>query len=406
MSRLRAAAVALTLGTSFVATAADVTRVASSFEDDDPFGLFIDVGLEHSERRTKILREVLPGPANPSGTRQLIPEMRSSLYDTRVNIDVAAGISRDVEFSVGLPIILLRNEYWGYEEGRGSGTSSVYGRDSDNLFVLPSRAFRNGLGNARFGLAWAVFNQKKDDTKPTWVVRLDYEAPTAKVLDPTEGLRYQGKDDTAFSNVGDRVHKYTLSTALSRQIGAAEPYFKMAWTLPVRGPGAYSNCQHPEKLQDPANCGSADWPRSETGIDPSHVVSLMFGSEFQLSEQRQRRFKLDVRSLANYVSAGRYYNELSGVLGKLLTTGDYLQVGGQLGLTGEVNQVLSVRGTAMFLYNTDHALTDEKPDGDSNGDGTVTANPNYDPRTDSPSRRFYASQSKDLRFNVTATFKF
>ena len=138
------------------------------------------------------------------------------------------------------------------------------------------------------------------------------------------------------------------------------------------------------------------------------MLGVVFGSEFQLTEQPKRKFKLDVRTLANYVSAGRTYNEMSGLLGRLLTTGDYLQFGGQLGLTAEINQVLSVRGTAMFLYNTDHALTDEKPGRDTDGDGEddITGNPNYDPRTDGPSQRFYASQSKDLRFNVTATFKF
>ena len=53
MSRLRAVLAALMLGAPFVASAAEVTRVASSFEDDDPFGMFIDVGFE----RTAAARE-------------------------------------------------------------------------------------------------------------------------------------------------------------------------------------------------------------------------------------------------------------------------------------------------------------------------------------------------------------
>ena len=69
MSRLRAVVAALTLGVPFVATAADVTRVASSFEDEDPFGMFIDANIEHSRRRTKIFCEALPLQTT-GGTRQ------------------------------------------------------------------------------------------------------------------------------------------------------------------------------------------------------------------------------------------------------------------------------------------------------------------------------------------------
>ena len=302
MSRLLAVSAALALGTPFVATAADITRVASSFEDDDPFGLFIDVGLEHSERRTRILREVtVLGTSEP---RQLLPELQYSSYDTRLNIDVAAGISRDVEFSFGLPVVLFRNEYWGIAPGHNERTVAAEG-----LFTPPTSAYRIGLGNARFGLAWAIFNQLKDDTKPTWVARIDYEAPTAAVLDPSldtvNGPR---------TPVGDRVHKYSLSTALSRRIGVADPYFKMFWTIPVRGPGVYNNCQHRELLVQGANCSSPDWPSSETGINSPHIVGAVFGSEFEVFRSPHQKFTLDVRFMNNYVGEGRYYNDLSGAL--------------------------------------------------------------------------------------------
>ncbi|WP_434390782.1 hypothetical protein [Melittangium boletus] len=411
MSRLRAVAAALSLGMPFVATAADVTRVASSFEENDPFGLFIDAGIEHTIRRTHILRELAtPETVEGRAPRELRSAFNYSQYETRLNVDVAAGISQDVEFSFGLPFILFRNEYGDYAEGvtagapilanlpaRATGTENGY------------RAYRLGLGNARFGLAWAIFNQKKDDTKPTWVARFHYEAPTAARLDPSVDTY---SDGTSRTPVGDRVHKYTLSTALSRQIGLAEPYFKASWTIPVRGPGAYSNCDNPGLLDagSRGNCGptglAAGWTRAATGLQAPHVVGVVVGSEFQIIDNPVRNIRLDVRALGNFVGAGRYYNELSGALGKMLTTSEYLQVGGQAGLTVRVSGFLAIRGTAMFLYNTDHALTGEKPEEDPTGGTTLSANPSHDPRWDAAGTRFFASESKDFRFDATALFTF
>jgi hypothetical protein len=428
MSRLRAVVAALTLGAPFVATAADVTRVASSFEDDDPFGMFIDVSVEHTRRRTKILREALP--TQPGGTRQLASELWHKRFDTRLNLGLAMGISRDVELSFGLPIVLARDENWSFVSGRSPESSSILnnclrangaltdpscpttGAFTQPLFAVPLEAFRGGLDNMHFGLAWAIFNQRKDDTKPTWVVGLDYEAPTAERLDPGVPTTSDNRGP-----IGDRVHKYMLYTALSRQIGIAEPYFRMHYTIPVRGPGAYSNCDNPfldpQNLGRWENCGLPGWDRKTTGIQVPHTVGMTFGSEFLVHDKPNRRFALDLRAIGNYVSEGRYYNELSGALRKLLYTGDYMQMGGQVAVTAQLSDLLSVRGSGAYLFNTDHVLTDESIGKDLDGNGSVDLtnnpaelNPNFDFRTDFVSRRFHASESRDIHLELSATLRF
>ena len=427
MSRLRAVVAALTLGTPLVATAADVTRVATSFEDDDPFGMFLDVNFEHTRRRTKIMRETLPTDA---GTRQLASELWHKEFDTRLNLGLTVGIFRDVELSFGLPVVLARNESWNFTSETHPSTSTILnnclrangsltnpacattGAGEVPLFAVPLEAFRGGLGNMHFGLAWAIFNQRKDDTKPTWVVGLDYEAPTAKLLDPS--ILTAGDNRGA---VGDRVHKYTLYTALSRKSGIADPYFRMHYTIPVRGPGAYSNCDQlfvePQNLGRPENCGMPGWDRKTTGIQAPHTGGVTFGAEFLVYDQPNRKFALDLRGIGNYVSEGRYYNQLSGALRKLLYTGDYLQMGGQVALTARLSDMLSVRGSGTYLYNTDHALTDEKIGKDLDGNGSVDLtdnpaeiNPNFDFRTDFVSRRFHASESRDIRIELSGTLSF
>jgi hypothetical protein len=104
---------------------------------------------------------------------------------------------------------------------------------------------------------------------------------------------------------------------------------------------------------------------------------------------------------------------MSGALRKLLYTGDYLQMGGQVALTARLSDMLSVRGSGTYLYNTDHALTDEKIGKDLDGNGSVDLtdnpaeiNPNFDFRTDFVSRRFHASESRDIRIELSGTLSF
>jgi hypothetical protein len=287
--------------------------------------------------------------------------------------------------------------------------------------AIPSTSKRGGLGNMHFGLAYAFFNQNRDDTKPMWIVGVDYEAPTAKLRDPSQLNTEAGER----GNVGDRVHKYTFYTSLSRKIGVADPYFRLHYTLPVQGPGIYSNCFNralstepghegefvSPTLGAPENCFTGPWSRKETGIHAPHMGGFLFGTEFTAftDNTKNQKFALDLRVMGNYVSEGRYYNELSSAVGKLLATQDYFQVGGQVGAVASAGEAFTLRASGQFLYNTDHALTNEQIGKDVNNNTVidVTAspeelNPNFDFRTDLVSRRFRATESKTFRLELSA----
>lgn len=431
MHRFRAVIAALTLGVPFAASAAEITRIASSFEEDDPFDLFFDVSFERSQTRAKIVREQLPS-ATPAEAPDSVREVNELWYkgvDARLNLAVAFGLWKDLEFNFKLPIVFQQNETWNFVSGTGQGnstiTNSCYNADGSpysaegcvgRLFQMPQESYRGGLGNVHFGLAYAFFNQEKDDTKPTWIVGIDYEAPTGKQRDPSLD---NTDPDGDRGNVGDRVHKYQLYTSFSRRMGVAEPYFKASHTIPVRGPGAYSNCDQsgatPPNLGAPGNCYRDIWTRQETGIKAPSQTALTFGMElvpFQNATKSQK-LTLDLRLLGNYVGRGRYYNELSSALRKLLTSEDYFQVGGQVGVTARAAEAFTIRASGNFLYNTDHLLTTESIGQDLNGDGTVDTapgsgelNPTFDWRYDAVSRRFRAIQSTTFRFDLGATFSF
>lgn len=407
--------------------AAELTRIASSFEEDDPFSLFLDVGFERTQEKAKITREQ-HDPAN----NQLIDatEVHYRGVDSRLNFDAHIGIYRDLEFRIGLPIIFSATESYRYVSGTGDENSTITnnclqangeltdpscpatGVGAQPLFPVPGEVYRGGVGNLRMGMSYAFFNQKRDDTKPTWLVSFDYEAPTAALLDPTVPT---AKD--ARGNVGDRFHKYTFGTALSRRIGAADPYFKAWYTVPFRGPGWYSNCDDPDprRMARPENCNTDNWSRAETGTILPHRGGFAVGTEIIPFDQPEDHQKLaiDVRGIANYVSEGRYYNPLSGALNKMLWTGDYAQVGGHLGIVANAAEYFNIRASGSLLYNTEHFLTDEEIGKDVDGNDRIQLdenpqeiNPTFDYRIDTVSRRFRTSEDYVFTLNIAAEFSF
>lgn len=415
----------------FASTAfgAEITQVASSFEPNDPFGMRIDLGFERTQQRGKIVREWYQ-----LSEIQEVTELRFTSYDARMNVDLHVGLWQDVEFHFGLPFVFLRDSFWGFAAGTDESNTTIYrncqgpngqllgategcpapGSGTGRLFAVDetARSFRGGLGDLTFGLAYAPFNQKKDDTKPTWVVGIDYSAPTASRLEPALPTAEDSR-----GNLGDRVHRYKFYTAISKRIGSIDPYFKVHYTLPYKGPGWYSNCDQrgTGTLGRPENCDLENWGRAATGVQPPHVGGIVFGTEFVPFEvpAKFQKFAIDLRAMATYVSEGRTYNELSDLLKKLLYTSDYLQLGGQLGIHAQAAEFISLSVTASLQYNTEHTLTAEQVGKDLNGNGQVDIstepeeiNPNFDWRVDRVGRRFRVGETSIFTLQATASFNF
>lgn len=404
------------------AHAAELTRVASSFEDNDPFGMFLNFTFDRTSDRAKITREWYQ-----NGNTQDVYELFHTKVDTRMGIDVHLGIYKDLEFHAGLPIVFQQDRAWRFGQGSGADVSTIYrncgdsrgnvcstpGLGTDRLFEIGpdgTASYRGGLGDLTLGLAWAPFVQAKDDTKPTWTVRFDYTAPISAVLDPTVPTSSANR-----GTIGDRIHRYKFATSVSKRLGAIEPYFELHYTLPWRGPGYYSNCNSGLNMGRAENCGVQGWTREETGIHPPHVGGFIFGTEITLFDrpERHQRVAFDLRGFGDYTSEGRYYNELSDLMGKLLYTSDYGTIGGHVGFIGQAAEFVLLRAYAIFSYNTEHFLTNENIGKDWSGNGTVDItdhpdeiNPNYDFRVDRVGRRFRVTESWQFRIIVTANFNF
>lgn len=409
---------------------AEITRIATSFEDADPFGMFVTLNIERTQQRSRIVRE-----RHLDGDVRDVGELRYRLVDTRITLDTRIGLWHDLEFRYSLPYVFSRNELWTFDsEADGGRNSSIVNNCADArgqlydpnclstgagaraMFPTPHGSYRGGFGNMTFGMAYAIFNQRKDPTKPVWIVGFDWEAPTA------DRNTVQFTIPTQRGAIGDRVHRYRFHTALSRQMGPADPYFQIHYTLPFRGPGWYSNCENlnPESMAYPENCFNEQWSRSDLGIRAPHVAGAVFGSEFTLWADRPKaqRVALDLRLFGTYNGPGRYYNELSGLTYKLIETPDFAQVGGHLAFVAQAADFFTLTATAHYGYTTDHLLSvepivkGEAPlvldprTGRITEESSRPINPSYDFRIDMVSRRFRLTETSVLRFDLNATFSF
>lgn len=410
-----------------IASSAELTRLASSFEESDPFDLSLEVAFLRSRHKSKLVRETYL-----DGGRVDFPELFHVAIDSRLQFDGRIGLWKDLEFHFGVPLVLSQNRTWRFVSGTDETNSTLInncvqpngelldpgcaqtGAGSRPLFPLDAdgrAAYRAGLGDMSFGLAYALFNELKDDSKPTWIVGLDYTAPTAEGLDPTLPTSTSSR-----GKLGDRVHRYRLYTSFSKTIGVADPYFQVHYTLPLRGPGWYSNCDHPDpaNMGYPENCGNASWPRTKTAIQPAHVGGVVFGTELSAfrDTKQEQKLALDLRGMATYVSRARAFNEASDLFGKLLMSQDYLQVGGRIGLVGHLAGLFHLRGGATLLLETEHALTDERLIGDDPATSVNLSqdadklNPSFDWRTDLVSRKLRAEESVHFTLDVGLSFNF
>jgi hypothetical protein len=403
--------------------AAEVTRVATAAEIDNPFDLDLSVGFARTQRRATITREQLQ-----NGEIVDVPELRYAEIINEMPMRLAFGIYQDLELHVGVSMVFSDDKLWRYPAIYKDGVLAVNDSNSsiqnnyigpqgnlisgpEPLFAVPGKSYRAGLGNLSFGISWAALNDQKDDTKPKWVLSFDYSAPTATVDNPAEATSASGR-----GALGDKVHRFNFSTALSKRLGAIDPYVKLSYSLPTQGPNYWTNCNNPNGLGFSASCGQVPWTRSEIGIRPQHVGGFIAGAELLPLDDPSghQQIAIDFQVGGFYNSSGRIYNELSDALGKQLYTEEYLTLGGSIGLYARAAEYVQLKLNASLYTDTSHFLTNESMGKDLDGSGrieladptSVELNPNFDPRYDVTGRRFRISEVNVFTIMATGTVSF
>lgn len=488
MRRLCAALTAGLLGAGVPAAAAEITRVASSGDPKNPFDLDFHIGFWRLDKQAKITREAGACiTCDGMDSRTDLNELRFERSRNEMPLRLAVGLWNDLEIHLATSIVFNDDRSWRYltdttdsnstiannclDKRFGNGVGGLFSPtcpdnvgaiplDQRRIFEVPRKVFRGGLDDITLGVAWAPLSDKRDDTKPKWVLGFDYHLPTA---DPTDAFLSYDSSESRREKIGDKVHKFDVWFALSKRLGQFDPYFKVFAQLPRRAPKYYSNCDHAWGLANdarapaddatgvltadgngkrflsyPENCGDGPWDRVETGIKAPYIGGFQFGSEFYAYDDPERfqRVAVDLQLGTTYFSEGRYYNELSDALRKQLYTQDHFQLGGKLSLHARAAEYVALRLTVGLFYETEHFLTMEaigkdrkRPAGGQPGDcilpvpppGTADScgnnrvdldnagreiNPNFDFRYDLPGRRFRISEIRVLYLMATGVVNF
>lgn len=298
---------------------AEITSVVDAFDGDDPFDLNLVLGFQQSWKNANIRRETqLNQPGLATGNFIPATENIATYSSSRSTLDVGAdvGIYKDFALILRMPITLA----WSQNLGDLNGSAAVAPQrladpTGGQLFSVPfTSPTRSGIDYFAFGLDWAIFNQQRDDTKPTWVIGVEGRVPVGNPLhacnatgnngtqcfdggNPTAGIH--GGVDPGISRGFDSILARTI---WSRRFGYVEPYsgFDFEADFPTSGSdfGKFNPQQNLERT-------------------PPLLGSFTMGIEVIPFEQREQfqRLSADFRMKGTYHSPGRDYSELFDALG-------------------------------------------------------------------------------------------
>jgi hypothetical protein len=305
-------AAGLLLSLTGFARAAEVTRVIAGAEGQSAVP---DVSVAVSwlrEDRTAVLERELQAAATGGRTalvRDLVYRQTRHLLALRADV----GLFRDLGLYVSAPIVLADDRWLEFDRradecdlltGEGAAgasplcvneTSSTllrdgvlpagpggerYGLDAEDErpFERPSRRVfrgptRRGLAYLGVGLQWAAMNQRRDATKPTWLLRVEPRFALGKEMgfDPAA--------PTANRGVNPGYHELHVATILSRRFSRFDPYLGGWFGLALAGDdSAYGR-----------------FPRGRKGFgSPQHQGGAEAGFEYVSYEDERRGHKLTV----------------------------------------------------------------------------------------------------------------
>lgn len=323
------AIVGLTLGFSPSALAAEVTRVASSFDEDDPFDLHFGVGYDFTFKKAAIVREWSDGNQNRIARDLLYQQMRHT-----VTPSLEIGLYRDLAVYLQLPVVVSDTRSYSFDQDAdpckygdvrppdeatcvnkdnsttlrdgivprtgfdATNTDDPYGSfagaDSKEIFKGPNRY---GINQLWVGLKYAILNQDRLSHMPTWVIGLEGRFAVGKPM--TFSRNISEEDPSGNHAVGVGYHQLGVWTALSRRYRFLNPFFVASWQQSLRGNSNTSLF----KNYDAA---------TQTKVNPQSEVAVQFGTEIVPFERKAKaqKFAIELSGRAMLLYGGRGYSEV------------------------------------------------------------------------------------------------
>jgi hypothetical protein len=410
------------------ARAAEVTRVVTALDENDTFDFNLTAAWFHDSRSAAINREY-----ESSGGLSLVRDLKYARTSDMLDLRTDFGILWDVGLHIDLPIVIADSNNLTFDQGVNAGNSTfvrdgiypAYNGTSSTVFQSPTRS---GLQYLGVGIQWAVFNQKRDDTKPTWTLGFDAD------LDVFKDMRFDPANPNGNTAVGLGYHQLIWSTWVSKRFRYFDPYFGASYMLPIRTNGSIYQ----------------DLGGGQTAVNPQQQAMVVIGVEQVAWENPSgdQRVTIEVQAHAEEHFAGRGMSELWEPLSGSSACGNanaaacrvgidlqypsatnagqlvnapypgvsdidaYGSFGGEAGLNIQVGRYIRFRGLFGMTFDAPHFITDASAGVDADGDGKVDstksaeANPTYREALDIPGRRFRVESSRDWHLFLQGSLMF
>jgi hypothetical protein len=322
-------AAVLAAGASQSAGAAEVTRVATSFEEDNKFDVHFGVAYGFDFKKAAVLREWSDGTNNRLAKDLLYQHKRQT-----VTASVEIGLYHDLSIFAELPVVVSDNRNFSFDQeadncvfpddlaslGESSATcvdktnsstirdaiiprdgfsalstSDPYnqftGEETQRIFDGPTR---RGIDQIHVGIKKGILNQNKLTHMPNWVIALEGRFAVGTPMQFTRNIALD--DPKTNHTVGRGIHELGAWTSLSRRYRFLEPFFGAWWRQSLRAGESSQFKKYP--FSDKAN------PMSQTGV--------YFGAEIVPWERKAKKQKvaLNVTGTATLKYGGRAYSEV------------------------------------------------------------------------------------------------
>lgn len=289
------------------------TTVIDAFDDDDPFDLNLSLGLRQTWQSSNIRRESqLFQPGLSTGNYIPSNENVAKYTQSRTVMEIGAdvGLYKDLALSFRLPFILSDVRELGDLDGSSANQQRFQDPTGDQLFNVPFKSpTRSGVDWFSLGLAYAIYNQQRDASKPTWVIGVDGQFAVGSRLHAcNENAAVKCPDP---SNPGANrdpgisrgIHSLILHSIFSRRFGYLEPYT-----------GLRMQAQFPQSNSD---FGATNDLKGALLNSPPLIGTFLMGVEIIPWENREsfQRVVADLKVRGSYHSPGRDYSELFDALG-------------------------------------------------------------------------------------------
>lgn len=448
---------------------AAVTDVPDAFDPGNNWSFRLTAGYTFQTRGALLEREVRGGTST-SGTTQLarVGNYREVTHTLNINAELA--LFHDLALTFGIPYIVSNTrEIRGISDpAMGEGNAALFDGWTHNnaptqLFGVNSpfqAPSRSGIDQVRLGISWAILNQQRDQTKPTWLVRFEWRPPVGSLLHACNANAPTGVEQcpdprsvpsapaggtinstgattrpvsAGSPGISRGLHGIFFQTMLSRRMGYVEPYGGIEFLA-----------EFPERS---APFRYFDTPYGLLANFPPISGTFTLGTEVIPWENREtwQRLVIDLRLRGTYHSQGRDYSAVYDALGTstsralaqpgcpsnvrsadgscqpgrevyfdgTTSTASYATIGTSVSVSIQAARFLRFNLGGTFLFNTSHLITNtdacnpstQPPADHPEWRGGCVSNsapdPLHRPVIDAPGGRFRTSE--DMQFELYAS---